>query len=464
MSQLREVAGIVLAAGKGTRMKSELPKALHEVCGAPMVRLVADALISAGVGKPIIVTGHGSEAVREALGADRFEYAFQQFQRGTGDAVRCAIDSVKPKSVVIVAAGDTPLVHAELVRALLEKHTSSGNQATVATMHLEDPTGYGRVLRDPCGNVTQIVEHRDATQEQREILEANGGLYCFDSDMLGKTLEQLRPNNDQGELYLTDTIAWIASQGGKVGAYRVEDPIDLAGVNNRWQLAEANSVLRRRLVEQHALAGVSILDPASTYVDVGVEIGRDTVLHPGSFLEGSTRVGERCSIGPNTQLIDSRVGSESRVMMSVLHGVEVGRHVIIGPFAHLRGGASIGDDARIGNFVEVKNSALENGVRAAHLSYIGDASVGRDANIGAGTITCNYDGICKHRTVIGAEAFIGSNSTLVAPVQIGHKAIVAAGSVVTFNVPDDALAVGRSRQEIKESWATQWREKKRSKG
>ncbi len=452
-------AAIVLAAGKGTRMKSDLPKVLHPVCGLPMVEHVVRALRGAGVHRVVVVIGHGGEKVQEALG-DSVEYAWQREQLGTGHAVRCATEALKGhEGPVVVASGDTPLVDAAAMAALLAAH--QGRSLTVATAILDDPHGYGRIVRDPAGSPCRIVEQKDAKPDQFAIREVNAGLYAFDAKVLFALLPRLRNANAQNEYYLTDLVAMAAGDGLAVGAHTADAAL-LQGVNDRWQLSEAEASLRKAILKRHALNGITLRDPSTIYIEADVEIAPDVTIEPGCHLLGNTIVGEGARIGPNSVLREARVGAHAKVQLSVVDHSSVGEGAKVGPFAHLRAGSSVGPLARIGNFVELKNAELGERVAAAHLTYLGDASVGPRTNVGAGTITCNYDGFKKSRTVIGADVFVGSQSTLIAPLELGDGAMVAAGSVVTDNVPAGAGAFGRARQVTKEEWAKTWREKMRS--
>jgi bifunctional UDP-N-acetylglucosamine pyrophosphorylase/glucosamine-1-phosphate N-acetyltransferase len=453
------VAAVILAAGKGTRMKSQLPKGLHLVCGVPIIDLIGRAMEGAGAAPLVLVVGHGGDAIRNAFGA-RFVYAEQTEQHGTGHAARCAMPALDGfAGNVIVGTGDSPLVTAEAMRALVEKRRRTGAQMVIGSCVLDDATGYGRVVRDANG-VSAIVEHNDATGEQLEIREINAAFYCFDAEALRGNLARLTNDNAKGEYYLTDLAAMIAREGGKVESLAFDDADLMRGVNDRWQLAEAAGLLRSRLLKQHALNGVTIVDPATTFVGVDVHIGEDTVIEPMTTLEGFTRIGPGCVIGPMTRMRDCEVGASCTIFMSHLARATIGGGTRIGPYANVRPHTKIGEGVKIGNFVELKAAEIGEGSSLSHLTYVGDASVGRDVNIGAGTITCNYDGFAKNRTVIGDGAFVGSNSTLVAPIEIGEGAFVAAGSTITEDVPADALAVGRTRQVVKEGWASRWRNRK----
>lgn len=453
------IAGIILAAGKGTRMKSDLPKGLHRVCGVPMVELVARALSGAGVENLTIVIGHGGEVMQHTLG-EKYNYVWQREQLGTGHAALMARDVLAShEGPVIVAAGDTPLLDSETFKALIATHRETGAQATLATAIVADPQGYGRIVRDRAGVFQKIVEQKDATPDERAIREVNAALYCFDNATLQRILPTLSNANAQGEYYLTDVLERIVAEGGKVEAKVFEDAGILVGVNDRWQLALADRDLRERILKRHALAGVTLRDIASIYIEPDVEIGPDCVIEPNTILAGKTKLGTAVTVGPNSKVVDSTIGDGTAIVMSLVDRAVVGAGVWVGPYAHLRPNAVLEDSVRIGNFVEVKNATLKEGAKANHLSYLGDGEVGAGSNIGAGTIFCNYNGFQKSRTVIGQDVFVGSNSTIVAPVHIGDRAMLAAGSVITFDVPEDAAAFGRARQETKPDWAANWRSK-----
>jgi len=455
-----QIAAIILAAGKGKRMKSDLPKGLHRVCGLPILEHIVRALEGSGVGRTVVVVGVGADAVRAALQSrHQVAFAVQEQQRGTGDAAKVGLAALGEYSgTVLVLPGDAPLITSEALSEMIRHHDQTGAACTMATCELGDPTGYGRVLRDESGAVRDVVEETDATPEQRQIREVNTSFYCFDSEALRQALPGLTPQNRQGEYYLTAVAGVLTGQGQRVEALRFADSSLLMGINDRWQLSEVEAIMRRRILRRLCVeAGVTVRDPATTYVEADVEVGPDAVLEPMTLLLGHTKVGRGSVIGPCCRLQDTEVGEACTIAFSELKEATVADGCRCGPFAHLRPGAVIGKGARIGNFVEVKNSEVGEGASASHLAYLGDASVGRRANIGAGTITCNYDGFEKHRTVVGEEAFVGSNSTLVAPCTIGDRAVVGAGSVITQDVPADALGIGRSRQENREEWAKRWR-------
>ena len=453
-----DMIGIILAAGKGTRMKSSLPKALHPICGKPMTRWVIDACKESGVTECVVVIGHGAGEVREGLGAD-VRYAVQEQQLGTGHACKEALIEIEAtEGNVIVATGDTPLLSAEILKRLAEGHVSSEADATVLTAVLEDAGHYGRIIRASDGSVQAIIEAKDCTPEQKTVREMNSGIYCFKLPLLRKYLAEITPANAQGEYYLTDVISLMVKSGHRVAALVSDDEDIVLGINHRVDLAHLTGIIRRRILEKLMLDGVTLIDPCSTYADADVVVGRDTVIYPMSVLEKGCRIGEGCVIGPSTRMVNVEIGDGVAVLMSNLVDSAVGDGTRIGPFANVRPGCRIGAKVVMGDFVEAKNSEIGDGVSMAHLSYVGDASVGEGANIGAGTITCNYDGKAKHRTVIGRGAFIGSNSTLIAPVEIGDGAYVGAGSTITEDVPPDSLAIARERQSVKEGWAKRRRE------
>ena len=458
-----QVAAIVLAAGKSTRMKSKTPKALHPVCGRPLLIHILRALESAGVTRRVVIVGHQADAVRAALdahfGEGVIEYAVQAEQKGTGHAAQMAEPLLgEHAGPCVIVPGDTPLLTADVLSSLLAAHAEKRAGATLLTAVLPDAAAYGRVLRSAAdGSVLGIVEARDATAEQRAVREINTSVYAFDTPGLFRALRDLRPDNAQGELYLTDAVRLLREAGSRVEAVVSPDPDVVLGVNTRVELAEVGEIMRRRILRDLMLSGVSVEDPATTFVEAGVRIGQDTVLLPFTRLTGDTVVGEDCVIGPQANVSDSSLGDRVVARACFADRSTVGDDCRVGPFAHLRPGTNLKSGVRIGNFVETKNATLHENVSAGHLTYLGDAEVGADTNIGAGTITCNYDGYKKHRTAIGANAFVGSHSTLVAPVTIEDGAITAAGSVITQTVPRDSLAIARERQTNKEGWAAERR-------
>ncbi len=441
-------------------MKSDLPKGLHKVCGVPMVQQIGSAMKEAGIETPIVVVGFGGDEMIAALGC-AYSFAWQHEQNGTGHATKMAMEALLATGAthVIIAPGDTPLLSSKVFTDLHAEALRHEAQCVVSVAFLEDPSGYGRVISDYKGPL-KIVEHKDATAEERDCNFVNAAIYCFEVEVLERLLPKLASNNTQGEEYLTDLIGMIRDEDGLVVSYDPNDPSILLGVNDRWQLAQASLILQERILKGHAENGVTIIDPTSTYIEVGVKIGVDTVIEPGTIIEGSTEIGVGCHIGPNTKIKSSTIGDKTTILMSHLERAKVGSNCRCGPFANLRPNANLGNEVKIGNFVEVKNAKLGDKVSASHLSYLGDGEVGAKSNIGAGTIFCNYDGYSKHQTTIGEEVFVGSNSTLVAPLTVGRGAMIAAGSVITSSVPEDALAVGRARQEVKEGWAYSWRIRK----
>ncbi len=449
-------AAIVLAAGKGTRFKSETAKVLHRAGGRSLLRWVLEALRPLELDRVVVVVGHqGDDVAAEAAAAELpgTTTVTQAEQRGTGHAVRLAVESgaVEGCDTIMVLPGDVPLLRPEPLRGLLAAHAAGADAATLLTARLADPTGYGRVVRDVDQAVRAVVEERDADAATRALDEINTGVYAFDQQPLAGALAALSADNAQGEEYLTDVVAPLTTQGvGAVGG----DPDAVHGVNDRAQLADVATILRRRVLE--ALMrdhGVSVVDPAATYVDADVDVGRDTTLLPGTLLEGSTRIGEGCEIGPSTRLTDTRVGDGAVVASSTCVGAEIGDRAAVGPYTYLRTGARLATGAKVGAFCEVKSSTIEDGAKVPHLSYIGDARVGAGANVGAATVTVNYDGFAKHQTDIAEGARIGSDTMLVAPVRVGREAYTGAGSVITQDVPDGALALSRSEQLIKEGYA-----------
>jgi UDP-N-acetylglucosamine diphosphorylase/glucosamine-1-phosphate N-acetyltransferase len=444
---------IVLAAGQGKRMKSKLYKVLHPVCGKPMVGHVLDAVTEAECERIVVVVGHGAEKVQAYLG-DRAEFALQERQLGTGHAAQQAQALLGgEEGTTVVVCGDTPLVQASTIRSMLKLHAESGAAATVLTASFDNPAGYGRVLRGEDGTVTRIVEHKDCTPEEAKVREINTGTYCFDNRKLFDALSKVNNNNAQGEYYLTDVIGIFREAGETVQAYCTEDLGEAIGVNDRVALAEAERLMRERINRGHLVEGVTIIDPASTYIEASVTIGADTIIYPGTVLRGDTVIGEDCVIGPQADISGSRIGDGATVKHSVITDSEVGADSSVGPYANLRPGSKLGKGCKVGDFVELKNAVLDDGSKVSHLSYVGDAKVGKEVNIGCGAITVNYDGYNKAVTEIGDYAFIGSNVNLIAPVKVGEGAYVVAGSTVTQDVPAGDLAIARERQVNKPGYA-----------
>ncbi|WDH75893.1 bifunctional UDP-N-acetylglucosamine diphosphorylase/glucosamine-1-phosphate N-acetyltransferase GlmU [Exiguobacterium marinum] len=443
---------VILAAGKGTRMKSKLYKVLHPVLGKPMVEHVVDQLDQIGVSRQIVIVGHGAEAVQDTLGT-RVEYAVQEQQLGTGHAVQMAEAELAGKSgATLVVCGDTPLLTAETLEALLAHHEAQQAKVTVLTAIADDATGYGRVIRGEDGNVTKVVEHKDASETELAINEINTGTYVFDNELLFDALKRVGNNNAQGEYYLPDVIA-IAKESGEVVAAHTAPTFDeTIGVNDRVALSQAEAIMRKRTNERLMREGVTFMDPTSTYISPDVVIGSDTVIYPGTVILGKTTIGSECVIGPNSDIRNSVIEDNAVVRQSVVTDSRVGEEAQVGPFAHLRQQAVLGANTRVGNFVEIKKSTFGDGAKASHLSYIGDASIGERVNLGCGSITVNYDGKNKFETVVEDDAFVGCNVNLIAPVKVGKGAIVAAGSTITNDVPEEALAIARERQTNKEGY------------
>jgi bifunctional UDP-N-acetylglucosamine pyrophosphorylase / glucosamine-1-phosphate N-acetyltransferase len=452
---------VVLSAGEGKRFRSAVPKPLHPVAGRPLLWHVLAAAGPLKADRTVVVVGAGGDQVAAAVeGFDLgpVELAVQAGPRGTGDALAAALPLLEGAGDVLVLSGDTPLVSTALLERLLDAHRSARATATLATGTLADPTGYGRVLRGPGGAVTGVVEERDASAAQRELREVSVGMYVFRRPALDG-LAELRPDNDQGEYYLPDLVPLVLAGGGRVATAEAPEE-EARGVNDRVELAAAEAILRRRLLERLMLGGVTVTDPATTYVDADVEVGQDTVLAPLTFLEAGTRVGARCRLGPNVRLVGCTVGDDAVITQAVAVDSSIGPRVMVGPFASLRAGSDLREASKAGTFVEVKNSTVGPGSKVPHLSYVGDADIGAGANVGAGTVFVNYDGVHKHRTVVGDGAFIGSDTMLVAPVTVGNGAQTAAGSTITKDVPPDALAIERSDQRTIEGWAARRRRRK----
>jgi bifunctional UDP-N-acetylglucosamine pyrophosphorylase / glucosamine-1-phosphate N-acetyltransferase len=451
---------IILAAGQGTRMKSKLYKVLHPVCGKPMVQHVIDQVKSLNINEIVTIVGHGAEKVKDQLGEDS-QYALQAEQLGTAHAVQQAGDMLADKEgVTIVVCGDTPLIKDETMEALFKHHEETNAKATILTARAEDPTGYGRIVRNAEGFVEKIVEHKDASEQERSINEINTGTYCFDNKMLFEAIQNVSNDNVQGEYYLPDVIEILKNQGEIVSAYVTDSFAETLGVNDRVALAEAERTMKKRINEYHMRNGVSIIDPDNTYIGPDVKVGQDTVIFPGTTLSGSTVIGSECQIGPNTEISNCEIGNNTVIRQSAAFESKIGSEVNIGPFAHIRPDSEINDEVKIGNFVEIKKAVFGKGSKASHLSYIGDAEVGADVNIGCGSITVNYDGKNKFLTKIEDGVFIGCNSNLVAPVTIGKGAYVAAGSTITEDVPGEALALARARQVNKEDYVGKMNVKK----
>lgn len=453
-----DVAVVILAAGQGTRFRSDTAKVLHRAAGRSLARHVLEAVRPLGPGQVVVVVGHQADAVTEDAHASGLDVTtvVQQEQRGTGHAVQQAMPALTDGiRRVLVLPGDTPLLTTDTLAGLFT--ATDEHPAAMLTFELDDPTGYGRVLRSQDGGVDRIVEHEDANDEERAVTEANAGMYLVARDLLDDALGRLDDDNAQGELYLTDIVAILRADGHHVAPVLAPEEV-VAGVNDRAQLADASAVLRRRHLD-HLMreVGVTIVDPATTYLDVDVEVARDAVLLPGTILEAGTRVGERAVVGPHTHLRSCEVGADATVHSTRGEDVVIGDGATVGPFAHLRAGTRLGAGAKAGAFVETKNAVIGDGSKIPHLSYVGDATVGQGANIACGVITVNYDGAEKHHTTVEDGAFVGCDTMLVAPVTIGAGAYTAAGSTITEDVPPEALAIARSRQTVKEGWVRERR-------
>lgn len=449
-----ELTAVILAAGQGTRMKSQWPKVLHKVCGVPMAEQVIRTVKKAGFEKCVVITGFKENLVRESLAGENIYFVHQEEQLGTAHAVMQAVPEFKENrdGYVLVVCGDTPLLRRETMEGLANACKNNDGAAAILTAVMENPFGYGRVLRDAEGHMTSIVEEKDGTPEQLAVHEINTGTYVFKAGALLDALEKVDNQNAQGEYYLTDVFEILIQAGEKVIPVTAKDASETMGVNSRIQLAEADRILRLRKAEELMAEGVTIIDPYNTYIEQGVEVGQDTVILPGTILEGKTKVGKNCIIGPETQLTDVTCGDGNHLNRVYAHSCDLGNNNEIGPFVHLRPDTRLRNDIRIGNFVEVKNSTVGDGTKLPHLIYCGDSDLGKNVNFGCGTVTVNFDGKNKHRCTIEEHAFIGCNTNLVAPVHVGERAFTAAGSTITKDVPANALAVGRTKQVNIENW------------
>lgn len=444
---------IILAAGMGTRMKSEKPKVLHKVCGKELCKWVIDASKKAGADTVVSVIGHKADMVKEALG-DECSFAIQSEQKGTGHAVMQAADFIKAaKGSVVILNGDAPLIKAETIEKVITYHNDNKNSVTVITAVLDDATGYGRIVRNTDGNVKKIVEQKDASEEEKKINEVNSGMYVFDSEDLSDALSKLTPNNAQGEYYLTDTVEILLGAGKKAGAYAIEDNDEIRGINDRVQLYEAEKIMQDRIIKEHMKNGVTMHCPESIYIEDGVEIGSDTEIDRNVEILAGTKIGSNCVIGMGSRLDRAVIGNGVDILSSVILQSEVGDGAHVGPFAYIRPNCKVGKSVKVGDFVEVKNSVIDDGTKISHLTYIGDSDVGKNVNFGCGTVTCNYDGKKKFRSKIGDNSFIGCNTNLVSPVEVGDRAYIAAGSTITEDIPEGSLSIARNRQVNKLGWA-----------
>ena len=443
---------LILAAGEGKRMKSDIPKVLHKVCGKEMVNQVIDTIRKSGILEINVVIGRGAEKVQKATESRGVHYSFQEKQLGTGHAVMCSSEFLEgKKGTVAVFTGDAPLISEESIKKLMEFHKAGGFKATILTSVVDCADGYGRIIRKESGEVCRIVEHKDCSSSELMFKEINSGMYCFDIEYLLNSLDKLSNENSQGEYYLTDVIEILVQEGQKVGAMPIPFE-ETMGVNSRLQLSQAEKVLRKRINEKHMVNGVTLIDPESTYIDVDVEIGSDTIIYPGNVIEGNTVIGKKCMLYPGSRISNSVIDSEVTIQNSVVQSSRIGEKTSVGPYAYVRPDSVIGKSARIGDFVEIKKSVIGDGTKVSHLTYIGDAEVGKNCNFGCGTVVVNYDGTKKTKTIVGDNSFIGCNTNLISPVVVNKDAYIAAGSTITEDVPAGSLAIARAKQVNKEGW------------
>ncbi len=443
---------IILAAGKGTRMKSKKYKVLHKVAGKSMIEHVLNSVKQSGVNHIVTIVGHGAESVKETLG-DQSLYSFQEEQLGTAHAVKTAQEHLADKEgTTLVVCGDTPLITSKTLQSLIDHHEGTNSQVTVLSASTSQPHGYGRIVRDSNHLLQRIVEEKDASDTEREINEISSGIFAFDNQVLFDKLAQVKNDNAQGEYYLPDVLSLILEDGGKAEIYHTDDFDEIMGVNDRVMLSEAEKAFQKRINDFHMRNGVTILDPNSTYIGPDVEIGMDTTIEPGVRIGGHTTIGEDVLIGQYSEINNSTIHSNANIKQSIINDSIVGEKTKVGPFAQLRPGSNLGADVKVGNFVEVKKASLKDGAKVSHLSYIGDAEIGERTNIGCGSITVNYDGVNKFKTIVGKDAFIGCNTNLIAPVTVGDHTLIAAGSTITDDIPEDSLALARARQVNKEGY------------
>ncbi|NDL66738.1 bifunctional UDP-N-acetylglucosamine diphosphorylase/glucosamine-1-phosphate N-acetyltransferase GlmU [Anaerotalea alkaliphila] len=457
---MHKIKAVILAAGAGTRMKSEVPKVLHKVLDRTMLDYVLEAAEEAGAQEVCIVVGHKGDMVVshvEKTGRTNVVFAVQEQQLGTGHAVMQAGDFIGEEGQVLILFGDTPLIGGDTLASLVRTHQEEGNQATVLSTHVDDPTGYGRIIRGGDGTFVKSVEHKDANETERTSKEINSGMYCFEAKALGSALQKITPHNVQGEYYLPDTLAILKEAGGKVGAAPVECSDEVLGVNSRVQLAEATGILQKRINTCWMEAGVTILSPETTFIGKDVVFENDVTVYPGVWMEGKCFVGSGSVIGSHSRIEGTRIGRNNEIVQSVILDSSMGEGNHVGPFAYIRPNSTLGDRIKIGDFVEIKNAVIGDGTKVSHLTYIGDADVGKDINFGCGTVVVNYDGYHKHRSVIEDGAFIGCNTNLISPVHIEKNAYTAAGSTITMDVPENALGIARAKQTNKEGWVQKYK-------
>ena len=443
---------LILAAGEGKRMKSDTPKVLHKVCGKEMVNQVIDTIRKSGILEINVVIGRGAEKVQKATESRGVHYSYQIKQLGTGHAVMCSSEFLEgKKGTVAVFTGDAPLISEESIKKMMEFHKVGGHKATILTSLVDCSDGYGRIIRKESNEVCRIVEHKDCSIPELMVKEINSGMYCFDIECLLNSLSKLSNENSQGEYYLTDVIGILVKEGHKVGAMAIPFE-ETMGVNSRLQLSQAEKVLRKRINEKHMVNGVTLIDPEATYIDVDVKIGSDTIVYPGNVIEGNTVIGKKCMLYPGSRISSSIIESEVTIQNSVILSSRVGEKTNVGPYAYIRPDCVIGKSARIGDFVEIKKSVIGDGTKVSHLTYIGDAEVGKNCNFGCGTVVVNYDGTTKTKTIVGDNSFIGCNTNLISPVVVNEDTYIAAGSTITEDVPAGSLAIARAKQVNKEGW------------
>lgn len=456
---MEKLTTIILAAGYGKRMKSKLPKVLHKVSGVPLIQHVVDLATEIGSDETVCVVGHGRELVEATLSNQNIKFALQEVQLGTGHAVKSAQSFIN-NGLVLVLFGDAPLLSAATLKAFIENHKAGKYRASLISTLFEDPSGYGRIVRDSEGKFDRIVEHKDASVDQLKIKEINSGIGLFDASILMTALNALKNNNSQGEYYLTDVFEYVKDQSGSVDAFVIQDAFEVMGINDRLALAEAEKYHQDKIKKYWMLEGVTMISPESIYIEKYVTIGQDTIIQQGSMLKGKTVIGEECNIGPYSEIIDTKIGNEVKVKHSTLTESSVDDRSVVGPYAYLRPKSIVGKDCKIGDFVEVKNSTIGDSTKISHLTYVGDGKVGNNVNLGCGVVFVNYDGVNKHLTVIEDDVFVGCNTNLIAPVTVGKEAYIAAGSTITEDVPEKALAIARERQVNKTDWSNKYLKKK----
>lgn len=450
---------LILAAGEGKRMKSETPKVLHKICGKEMINWVIDSILESSINDINVVVGKGAEKVTEGTKLKGVSYCVQAEQKGTGHAVMAAEEFIKGKQgTIAIFTGDAPLITSQTILKFIEYHNSLGYSASILTSIVADPKGYGRIIRNKEENVEKIVEHKDCNKEELSVKEINSGMYCFNIEELLGALKLLDNNNSQGEYYLTDVIGILKSKGKKIGAIETAFE-ETKGINSRFELSQGEKIMKNRINEKHMENGVTLIDPETTYISGCAIIERDTIIYPNNMIEGNTIIGEGTILYPNSRIVESKIGKNVTVQSSVILEAEIGDNTTVGPFAYIRPESIIGSSARIGDFVEIKKSTIGDNTKVSHLTYIGDAEVGKNCNFGCGTVVVNYDGSKKHKTIIGDNSFIGCNTNLVSPVQVESNTYIAAGSTITDRVPEGALAIARARQVNIEGWVNKKKKK-----